>query len=54
MVTSTGPSGVEQDRFAQVQRFDFYEQASKAFVIVRTLETRQYANVMLRKGVVGL
>lgn len=47
-------SGVGQDRFAQVERFDFYDQASRAFVIVRTLETRQYANVMLRKGVVGL
>ncbi|MCC6682367.1 MAG: L-fucose mutarotase [Phycisphaeraceae bacterium] len=36
----------------RVERFDFYEQARVAFVVVMTGETRQYGNIMIRKGVV--
>ena len=37
---------------ARVARFAFYEQAAKAFGIVRTGELRVYGNVILSKGVV--
>jgi L-fucose mutarotase len=37
---------------ATLERFAFYEQAMKAFVVVQTGDTRTYANVMLRKGLV--
>jgi L-fucose mutarotase len=41
----------EQDvRF--VDRYEFYEVAAEAYLIVRTGETRTYGNVILRKGVV--
>ncbi|MDP4091409.1 MAG: RbsD/FucU domain-containing protein [Bacillota bacterium] len=36
----------------QVERFDFYERTKKAFAIVATSERAQYANVILRKGVI--
>ncbi len=41
----------ESTRF--VERFDYYDLARNAFVVVRTGETRIYANALLRKGVVG-
>ncbi len=41
---------VEEVRF--LERFAFYEAAEAAFVVVRTGETRTYANVLLRKGLV--
>ncbi|ANY08345.1 RbsD/FucU family protein [Pseudonocardia sp. HH130630-07] len=33
-------------------RFEFYDAAAEAFLVVRTGETRVYANALLRKGVV--
>jgi L-fucose mutarotase len=36
-----------------VERFDYYDAARSAYLIVRTGETRTYANALLRKGVVG-
>lgn len=36
-----------------VERFDFYDVAVPAYLIVRTGETRTYGNAILRKGVVG-
>lgn len=38
--------------FEMVERFDFYERAKKAYAIVTTGEKAQYANIILRKGVV--
>lgn len=38
--------------FAEVERFEFYERAKKAYAIVATSETAIYANIMLQKGVV--
>jgi L-fucose mutarotase len=35
-----------------LDRHDFYDVASEAYLIVRTGETRTYGNVILRKGVV--
>lgn len=37
---------------AKLERFKFYEEAAKAFVIVSTNETRLYGNLLLKKGVV--
>jgi L-fucose mutarotase len=35
-----------------LDRHAFYEEAARAYVVVRTGETRVYANALLRKGVV--
>ena len=40
-------------RIAQLDRFDFYERAGGALLIVRTGELRPYGNLILRKGVVN-
>jgi L-fucose mutarotase len=39
--------------FEDVERFAFYEQAKKAFAIVSTGEGATYANIILKKGVIG-
>lgn len=44
--------GIDGTRF--VERFDYYDLARTAFLIVRTGETRVYANALLRKGVVSI
>lgn len=38
---------------ATLERFDFYQRAQSAFVILRTGETRKYGNILLRKGVIA-
>jgi L-fucose mutarotase len=38
---------------AEVERFAFYDQAKKAFAIVSTGEGALYANLILKKGVIG-
>lgn len=43
--------GTEGTRF--VERFAYYDLARTAYLIVRTGETRIYANALLRKGVVS-
>ena len=35
-----------------IERFQFYEEAKKAYAIIATCESAVYANVMLQKGVV--
>ncbi len=35
-----------------IERFDFYERARKVYLVIATGETAQYANVLLKKGVV--
>lgn len=42
------PSSIEQ-----VERFDFYDRAKKAYAIIATSETALYANVILKKGVIA-
>lgn len=37
---------------SKLERFRFYEEAARAFVIVSTNETRLYGNLLLKKGVV--
>jgi L-fucose mutarotase len=41
------------DRIDEIERFDFYERAAGARLVVRTGELRPYGNVILRKGVVN-
>ncbi|KAA8784540.1 L-fucose mutarotase [Paenibacillus sp. 4624] len=41
-----------RDALEYEDRFDFYERATKAYVIVATGERAQYANLILKKGVV--
>jgi L-fucose mutarotase len=36
----------------QIERFQFYEEARKAYAIIATGESALYANIMLQKGVV--
>jgi L-fucose mutarotase len=42
----------ESVKFEFVERFEFYERAKKAYVIVATSEKALYANIILKKGVV--
>ena len=35
-----------------IERFQFYEEAKKAYVIIATGESALYANIMLQKGVI--
>lgn len=39
-------------REIQIDRFEFYQRARQAYVVVTTGETALYANVILKKGVV--
>lgn len=41
-----------KDAIGQIERFQYYEEARKAYVIIATGEAAVYANVMLQKGVV--
>jgi len=44
----TNPTAASIDR---VERFAFYERATKAFAVVVTGETAKYGNIILKKGV---
>jgi L-fucose mutarotase len=37
----------------QLERFEFYDRAKKAYAIIATSETALYANVILKKGVIA-
>ncbi len=41
----------EKFRIRKLERFDFYEHASKAYAIIATGERALYANILLKKGV---
>jgi L-fucose mutarotase len=45
-------AGAGDDEVRYLDRHDFYDAAATAYLIVRTGETRIYANAILRKGVV--
>ncbi len=47
-----GAAGVDESGTRFVDRFDYYDLAAQAFVVVRTGETRKYGNALLRKGLV--
>ena len=39
-------------KMTYIDRFEFYERAKKAYAIIATSETAQYANILLKKGLV--
>jgi L-fucose mutarotase len=39
-------------KLSLIERFAFYERASRAFVIVQTGERRLYGNILLKKGII--
>ncbi len=49
LVAAAGNPG--DDRVGLIERYAFYDVAEKANFIIRTTETRIYANVILSKGV---
>ena len=50
LIEKEEPRGAEVIR--TLERFAFYEEAKKAYAIIATSETSQYANIMLQKGCV--
>lgn len=40
------------EEIQQIERFEFYERAKKAYAVVMTGESALYANIILKKGVV--
>ena len=40
------------DAIGTIDRFPFYDEAKKSYVVIATSERAQYANVILQKGVV--
>ena len=38
--------------FTEVERFEFYERAKKAYAVIMSSESALYANIILKKGVV--
>ena len=40
------------DTVGTIDRFDFYDEAKKAYAIIATSEKAIYANIMLQKGVI--
>ena len=40
------------EKLVEIERFEFYERAKKAYAVVMTGETALYANLILKKGVV--
>lgn len=49
VITQHEPSFTD---FELVERFAFYERAKQAFAVLATSEAAQYANVILKKGVI--
>ena len=50
MIEKEEPRGTSVIR--KLDRFEFYEEAKKAYAVIATSETSQYANVILQKGCV--
>ena len=45
-------SGVATEKLLYVERFQFYERAKKAFLVVQTDDRTLYANCIISKGVI--
>jgi len=39
--------------FEYVERFQFYESTRKAYAVIATSECARYANIILKKGIIG-
>ena len=40
------------EKLEQIERFEFYERAKKAYAVIVTGESALYANIILKKGVI--
>ena len=49
-IAAAGDKGFS--KMTHIDRFEFYERAKKAYAIIATSETAQYANILLKKGLV--
>ena len=49
-IAAAGDKGFS--KMTYIDRFEFYERAKKAYAIIATSETAQYANILLKKGLV--
>ena len=49
-IAAAGDKGFS--KLTYIDRFEFYERAKKAYAIIATSETAQYANILLKKGLV--
>ncbi|MBO4507009.1 MAG: fucose isomerase [Spirochaetaceae bacterium] len=49
-IAASGDKGFS--KMTYIDRFEFYERAKKAYAIIATSETAQYANILLKKGLV--
>lgn len=49
IITRHEPKFIE---FEMIERFAFYERAKKAYAVLATSESAQYANIILKKGVI--
>ena len=45
-------AGISAEGATFLDRFEFYDRAAQAALVIRTGETRTYGNVLLRKGLV--
>jgi L-fucose mutarotase len=50
MIEKAEPRGTSV--IQKLERFAFYEESKKAYCVIATSETSQYANVILQKGCV--
>lgn len=50
IITDTADNPVQ---IRSLERFDFYDRAASAYVIVQTGERRLYGNIILKKGVIA-
>ena len=49
-IAAAGDKGFK--KMTYIDRFEFYDRAKKAYAIIATSETAQYANILLKKGLV--
>ena len=47
-----GAAGLSPDKLNYIERFQFYEEAKKCFVVVQTDDRTLYANCIVSKGVI--
>lgn len=48
-----GKNYEKASNFEFVERFNFYERTKKAYAVVATSEEARYANIILKKGIIG-
>ena len=49
-IAAAGDKGFS--KMTHIDRFEFYERTKRAYAVIATSETAQYANILLKKGLV--